>query len=83
MFRGNSLRDGSMNEEILNQICQIVAANSGTNKTFVQMIAIICLTALAISAMVIDGSMGQTIAISSAGVVGTMAGWLFGKKVTT
>ena len=42
-------------------------------------LSVICLTILAIAALVIDGSMGETILVAVSGFFGTIVGWGFGK----
>jgi len=50
-----------------------------TDKEIVQVVAIAGMTALGIAALVVDGSMGETIMVAVAGAIGVIAGYLFPK----
>lgn len=45
----------------------------------IRMVLVICLTALAIAALIIDGDMGEMILVPISGFFGTIIGWGFGK----
>jgi len=49
------------------------------DKDRVRLVSIICLTALAIAALIVDGSMGEMILVAVSGFMGTIVGWGFGK----
>jgi len=49
------------------------------DKDWVRLVSIICLTALAIAALIVDGSMGEMILVAVSGFMGTIVGWGFGK----
>ena len=42
-------------------------------------ICVICLTILAVAALIIDGSMGETLLVAISGFFGIIVGWGFGK----
>jgi len=52
---------------------------SELDKDWVRLVSIICLTALAIAALIVDGSMGEMILVAVSGFMGTIVGWGFGK----
>lgn len=45
----------------------------------IRLVSIVCLTALAIAALIIDGEMGETVLVAVSGFIGTIIGWGFGK----
>jgi len=49
------------------------------DKDWVRLTSIVCLTALAIAALIIDGDMGEMILVAVSGFMGTIVGWGFGK----
>jgi len=52
---------------------------TGIDQDWVRIVSIVCLTALAIAALIIDGSMGEMILVAVSGFMGTIVGWGFGK----
>jgi len=52
---------------------------SNVDKDWVRIVSIISLTALAISALIIDGSMGEMLLTAISGFLGIIIGWGFGK----
>ena len=48
----------------------------------IRAVCVICLTILAVAALIIDGSMGETILVAVSGFFGTIIGWGFGKAST-
>jgi len=52
---------------------------SSLDKDWVRLVSIICLTALAIAALIVDGDMGEMILVAVSGFMGTIVGWGFGK----
>jgi len=49
------------------------------DKDWVRLVSIICLTGLAIAALIVDGSTGEMILVAVSGFMGTIVGWGFGK----
>jgi len=52
---------------------------SNIDNDWIRIVSIICLTALAISALIIDGSMGEMLLSAISGFFGIIIGWGFGK----
>jgi len=44
-----------------------------------RLVGIICMTVLAIGALIIDGDMGETLMTGIVGAIGVAVGWMFGK----
>jgi len=48
-----------------------------------RLVGIVCMTALAFGALIIDGDMGATLMTAVVGAIGVMVGWMFGKASCT
>jgi hypothetical protein len=44
-----------------------------------RIVGIVCMTAMAIAALIVDGSMGEMLMTAVAGGIGVAVGWMFGK----
>jgi len=45
-----------------------------------RLVGIICMTALALGALIIDGNMGEMLMTAVVGAIGIAVGWMFGKS---
>jgi len=45
----------------------------------IRVVGIICMTAMAIAALIVDGDMGETLMTGIVGAIGVAVGWMFGK----
>jgi|WetSurMetagenome_2_1015567.scaffolds.fasta_scaffold104612_1 hypothetical protein len=64
-------------EIVPQQICELVRMEECGFKAITQIAGMASLTALAIAAMLFDGSIGEGIGIAVAGGMGLMVGYLF------
>lgn len=64
-------------------IMQDIVADGGkkmdTDLMDLRLVGIICMTALAIGALIVDGSMGEMLMTAVVGGIGVAVGFLFGK----
>lgn len=44
-----------------------------------RLVGILCMTALAIAALIVDGDMGESLMTGIVGAIGVAVGWMFGK----
>ena len=45
----------------------------------IRLVGILCMTALALGALIVDGSMGEMLMTAVVGAIGVAVGWMFGK----
>jgi len=67
-------------------MCDIQTAIAGiggkkmdTDIMDLRLVGILCMTVLALGALIIDGDMGETLMTGIVGAIGVAVGWMFGK----
>jgi len=51
-----------------------------TDMMDLRLIGILCMTGLAIAALIVDGDMGESLMTGIVGAIGVAVGWMFGKN---
>ena len=65
--------------DIQTAIANLKVKKMDTDIMDLRLVGILCMTVLALGALIIDGDMGETLMTGIVGAIGVSVGWMFGK----